>query len=160
MIQRKQTLYLLLAALLALCTWLFPIATYQSPGDTYELMTHGFYTADGVDVPDVGARMPFSIVLTILGTALFASIFMYANRKRQIRFVRGTYLLMMAIIAFMFIADNSIQSYLRSNGPSGLVDHNYGVSFILPIIALILTFLADRGIKADDALVRSMDRLR
>lgn len=160
MIQRKQTLFLLLAALLALCTWLFPIATYQSPGDVYELMTYGLYTADGVEVPDATPKMPFSIVLTILGLALFACIFMYSNRKRQIRFVRGTYLLVLAIIAFMFIADNSVQSYLRSSGPSGLVDHQYGVSFIMPIIALILTFMADKAINSDEKLVRSMDRLR
>ncbi len=157
MIQRKQTLFLLLAALLVLATWLAPIATYRTNAEVYELMTHGLYTADGVEVPDAGPRMPFSIVLSVLGAALFAAIFMYANRKRQMRFVRGTYLLMLAIIAFMFITDNSIQSYL---GPDGRVDHSYGPSFIMPVIALILTFMADRGIKADEDLVRSMDRLR
>jgi hypothetical protein len=157
MIQRKQTLYLLLASLLALSTWLAPVATYQTPGDTYELMTYGLFTTDGVEMPDAGPRMPFSIVLTILGAALFAAIFMYSNRKRQMRFVRGTYLLILAIIAFMFITDNSVQSYL---GPAGRLEHQYGISFILPVISLILTFMADRAIKADEALVRSMDRLR
>ncbi len=71
--------------------------------------------------------------------------------------MRGTYLLILATIAFMFITDNSVKAYL---GPDGQVDHSYGLSFVMPIIALILTFLADRGITADEKLVRSMDRLR
>ena len=52
MIQRKQTLFLLLAALLVLSTWLFPIASYQSTAEIYELMTYGLYTADGIKVKD------------------------------------------------------------------------------------------------------------
>jgi Sec-independent protein secretion pathway component TatC len=157
MIQRKQTLFLLLAALLALSTWLFPIATYQTPGEVYKLMTHGFYTLDDVLVPDASPKVPFSIILSILGAALIFAIFMYGNRKRQMRFVRGTYLLILGAIAFMFISDNSIQAYL---GTDAQVEHSYGLSFIMPLIALILTFLADRAIKADEELVRSMDRLR
>lgn len=157
MIQRKQTLFLLLAALLALSTWLFPIANYQSPGETYSLMTYGLYTTDGVKVPDVDAPVPFSIILTVLAAALIFSIFLYSNRKRQVRFVRGTYLLLLAVIAFMFITDNSVQAYL---GTSTQVDHQYHLSFVMPLIAMILTFMADRGIQADEKLVRSMDRLR
>jgi glucose uptake protein GlcU len=156
MIQRKQTLFLLLAALLALCTWLFPIATYTSgQAESYNLMTYGLYTADGIEVKDVSMRMPFSIVITILGTALFAAIFMYRNRPRQMRFVRGTYLLILAIIAFMFIGDNSIQAYLGMH-----VERTFGLSFVLPLVALVLTIMAERGIRADESLVRSMDRLR
>ena len=157
MIQRKQTLFLLLAALLVLSTWLFPIATYQTPGDVYDLMTYGLYTADGVKVPDADISVPFSIVLSVIGAALIFTIFMYSNRKRQMRVVRGTYMLMLAVIAFMFITDNSVQAYL---GTDSQVEHHYGLSFVMPLIALILTFLADRGIQADEKLVRSMDRLR
>ncbi len=157
MIQRKQTLFLLLAALLVLSTWLFPIATYQTTGEVYELMTFGLYTADGVKVPDADVAVPFQIVLSLIGAALIFSIFMYSNRKRQMRFVRGMYILMLAVIAFMFITDNSVQAYL---GTDSQVAHQYGLSFVMPVIALILTFLADRGIQADEKLVRSMDRLR
>lgn len=147
----------MLAALLALSTWLFPIATYQTAGESYKLMTHGLYTHDDVPVPDASPKVPFSIILSIIGAALVVAIFMYSNRLRQMRFVRGTYLLILGVIAFMFISDNSIRSYL---GTDAQVDHSYGLSFIMPLIALILTFMADRGIKADEALVRSMDRLR
>ena len=65
--------------------------------------------------------------------------------------------LLLAVIAFMFITDNSVQAYL---GTSTQIVHQYQLSFVLPLIAMILTFMADRGIQADEKLVRSMDRLR
>ncbi len=154
MIQRKQTLFLLLAALLVLSTWLFPIATYQSTAETYELMTYGLYTADGVKVTDADLKMPFSILLSLLALALVIAIFLYSNRPRQMRFVRGSYLLMLAIIAFMFITDNSVGAYLEG------AERTFGLSFVMPLVALVLTVMAERGIRADEKLVRSMDRLR
>ena len=154
MIQRKQTLFLLLAALLVLSTWLFPIASYQSTAEIYELMTYGLYTADGIKVKDADLKMPFSILLSLLALALVIAIFMYKNRPRQMRFVRGSYLLMLAIIAFMFITDNSVGAYLEG------AERTFGLSFVMPLVALVLTVMAERGIRADEKLVRSMDRLR
>jgi hypothetical protein len=73
------------------------------------------------------------------------------------RFVRGTYLLLLGVIAFMFITDRSVNGYLSTGG---LVDAGYGLSFVMPIVSLVLTFMAERAIKADEELVRSADRLR
>lgn len=157
MLQRKQSLFLALAALLAFSTWLFPIATYQRGETTYELRTSGLFTSEGVEVVDVGLKMPFSIVLTLLGVALLVTVFLYKGRPRQMRFVRGTYLLMLGVIAYMFITDRSVQGYLEEGGA---VSASYGLSFVLPIVALILAFMAERAIKADEELVRSADRLR
>jgi hypothetical protein len=157
MLQRKQSLFLGLAALLCLATWLFPIATYTQADQGFSLRTSGLYTQDGIAVTDVDVKMPFHLVLTVLGAALVATVFMYGNRPRQMRFVRGTYLLMLGVIAFMFITDRSVTGYLSG---AGAVQARYGLSFVMPIVALILTFMAERAIKADEALVRSMDRLR
>ncbi|MBK9764863.1 MAG: DUF4293 family protein [Flavobacteriales bacterium] len=42
----------------------------------------------------------------------------------------------------------------------GATINHLGLSFYLPIVALVLAFLAERSIKADEDLVRSVDRLR
>ena len=157
MLQRKQSLFLGLAALLCLATWLFPIATYERDGRSFILRTAGLVTQEGDPVTDVDVKMPFHLVLSVLGVALMATVFMFRNRPRQMRFVRGTYLLLLGVIAFMFITDRSVNGYLSGGEP---VDAGYGFSFVMPIVALVLTFLAERAIKADEALVRSMDRLR
>ena len=73
------------------------------------------------------------------------------------RFVRGTYLLMLGVIAFLFITDNSMRAYLER---SGEVVSSYGPSFFFPMVVLVLAFLAERGIRKDEELVRSVDRLR
>jgi hypothetical protein len=157
MLQRKQSLFLLLAALLAAATWLFPIATYERGAEVFELRTTGLYAADGTE--DVGStvKVPFSILHSVLAATLLVTIFLYRNRPRQRRVVRGTYMLALALIAFQFITDNSTRAYL---GQEGRVEGSYGLAFFLPLVVLVLMILADRGIKADEDLVRSMDRLR
>lgn len=157
MIQRKQSLFLLLAALLALSTWFFPISTYQRGDAVFELRTTGLFAGDGVEVTDVELRIPFAPVMTVIGIALAACILLYGNRRRQMRFVRGTYMVVLAAIAFLFITDRSVQGYLEKGGA---VQGSYGLSFVLPLIVLVLAFMAERSIKADEELVRSADRLR
>jgi len=157
MLQRKQTLFLLLAALLLLATWLFPIASYERAGSSFQLRSTGLFTAEGVPVSDVELKVPFHLVLSVLAVGMVVAIFLYGNRHRQMRFIRGSYLILLAVIAFQFIVDRSVTSYLAQGG---MVETRYGLTFILPIVALVLAFLAERAVKADEALVRSMDRLR
>ena len=157
MIQRKQTLFLALAALLSFSTWVFPVSTYQRAGERYLFMTSGIVGPDGNVLEDPVMQLPLHIILTILGVALAGSIFLYGNRPRQIRLVRGTYLITLMVIAFTFITDNSIRSYLSGSGP---VERSFGLSYFIPLLVLVLTFLAQRAIKADEDLVKSMDRLR
>ncbi len=155
--QRKQSLFLVLAGALAFSTWFFPVATYDQAQDTFVFRTNGLYTGEGSELADVGMKVPIGIVITVVGLALLAIIFLYKDRPRQIRFLRGTYLLTLGVIAFLFITDTSFQGYLEK---AGTVASHYGVSFFAPVLMLILTFLAERAIRADEALVRSADRLR
>ena len=157
MIQRKQSIFLLLAALLAAATWLFPMATYERAGEVVQLSTRGLHLPDGSLDPEADLKIPFAILHSVLAVALLVSIFLYGNRPRQRRVVRGTYMLVLALIAFQFITENSARAYMAQGGP---MEAHYGLSFYLPLVVLVLTFLAERAIKADEDLVRSMDRLR
>ena len=68
--QRKQSLFLFLAAALSFATWAFPVATYEQAGATYEFRTTGLYGAEDMELADVGMKIPFSIILSVLGAAL------------------------------------------------------------------------------------------
>lgn len=155
--QRKQTVFLIIAALLAFLTWAFPVATYEQAQNSYAFNTSGLFDAAGQEVEEVGVKVPFHVVLTVIGLALLGFILFYGDRPRQIRFVRGTYLITVAVIAFLFITDNSIRTYLEQDGA---VLRHFGVSFFLPFGTLLFSFLAERAIKADEELVKSADRLR
>jgi len=155
--QRKQSLFLFLAAVLAFSTWLFPVATYERAKEAFVFRTTGLFSGDGIELTDVGMKIPVGIVITVVGVALLGIIFLFKDRLRQIRFLRGTYLLTLGVIAFLFITDTSFQGYLEQGGE---VVSIYGISFFAPVLMLILTLLAERAIRADEALVRSADRLR
>jgi hypothetical protein len=157
MIQRKQSVFLALAALLAAATWLFPVSTTTNDRAQVVFMTYGLVASDGEALDEAAIKIPFHILLSVVAIALAVSIFLFRNRPRQIRVVRGTYIIVLAVIAFLFISDRSVQAYMAG---SGTFDHTYGISFIAPVIVLILAVLAERAIKADEELVRSMDRLR
>ncbi len=155
--QRKQTVFLAIASLLAAATWLFPVAEYDVAGARYTFLTQGITGPDGTTVEEVATRIPFQWVLTALAVILVVCIFLYGDRPRQMRIVRGTYLLTLLSVAFLFITDNSLRAWL---GGMGEVQAHYGVSFFLPLAVLPFTFLAERAIRKDEALVRAMDRLR
>lgn len=157
MLQRKQSIFLLIAGLVSLATWGFPVATYHQAHEAFVFRTTGLFGADGEALVDIAMKFPFNIILTVLGVALLVSIMFYRNRPRQIRFVRGTYLLLLAVVAFLFITDNSVYAYLEQ---SGAVERHFGLSFFGPIVALVLAVLAERAIRSDERLVRSVDRLR
>jgi hypothetical protein len=83
------------------------------------------------------------------------SIFLYANRKRQMMAVKGAILLM--VIALFAIATD----YFSVMGKDVIVQElNVDPFVVIGTVALILQILGHRGIAADEKLVRQADRLR
>ena len=84
-------------------------------------------------------------------TALSAiiTIFLFKKRKIQIRICYAMILsLVLAYIIYLFVNFGSLS----------LTGMNY--TFLFPFIAIIFVFLALQGIKKDEKLIRSLDRLR
>jgi hypothetical protein len=84
--------------------------------------------------------------------ALFA-IFLFKNRKAQIKLCVINILFMLCWYSvYAFHAINLGDQYQAS----------FQIEFAagLPFFALILYFLALKGVRADEALIRSMDRIR
>ncbi len=157
MIQRIQTLFLLAAALCGALTFAFPVATYQHDTNEFIFRTTGLFTAEGVEVPDVGLKVPFSLLIGVLAAAYLGCILLFKDRKRQARLVGFLDMLALGLFVYLFITDRSIQGYL---GTATRLVVNYGASLVLPALMALFGRLAVRAIKKDDALVRSADRLR
>lgn len=159
MIQRKQTIFLALAALIAFAAIRVPFATYTVSGSeqAIEFRSTGLFMADGTLIVDASPKVPFAAVFGLLGVLLLIAIFLYRNRPRQARIVRYSYAFALGILAFAVITHRSMQVYLSQQGSVSVA---YGVAFAAPLVVLILAFLADRAIQKDEALVRSLDRLR
>lgn len=155
--QRKQSFLLALAAILAFSTWLFPIASFTAADGVHTLRTYGLFMPDGTE--DTGASLvyPFSVLHSMLGFGLLIAIFLYGNRPRQARVVRSLWLLHLPVLVFQYITSNSTLAYLAQQSS---IDRSYGLTFFIPLVGMALGFFAERSIRSDEDLVRSMDRLR
>jgi hypothetical protein len=158
MIQRKQTVFLALAAVLAGLMFAFPLVKYDRVDlQRFSLKLWGLFSIEGTPVPDVSLKLPIHAVTAILAALLLVCIFLYGSRARQLRFVRMTYLFALAVQVGVLITHLSVRAYLAQNSS---VAYAFGPAFFFPIGILVLCFLAERGIRKDEELIKSVDRLR
>lgn len=148
MIQRIQTVYLLIAFILLSCSLIFPLASFS---EGVKLFGYGF-TKEGINL-----YVPYGI-FTIGGLCAllaFVEVFLFKDRKRQMQMG----LINSFFILFYYI---TIGAYAMLVGIDklNLQFVNIGVAAILPIIALVFNILAYSKIKADENLIKSMDRIR
>lgn len=150
MIQRIQTLFLLLAALVLGLQFVFPYAS--APAGAVADARSTF--ADGVF--NVNDRINLLVnAAVVLGLAL-AAVFMFKNRPVQ-SLITSIAIFGGAILAMSL----AVQSYLliREAGPA-MTQIHYQAGIASPAIGVLLLWIANRYIRRDEALVRSSDRLR
>lgn len=158
MIQRVQTLFLLLALAAMILGFFFPLAVYLSDFQYYKLYMCRLESM----VPE--AASPFGILyflpLSALGTAtaliIAITIFLYKKRILQMRMLRIAFLLDIVLIALLFFY--YAPAVEREIGVSP--DYTGTVGIYFPLIALLFIILANRYIQKDEKLVRAADRLR
>ena len=155
MIQRIQTVYLLLATALMSLTLFLPLATIWQGGN--EIIIKAWF-ADGT----VGFKAPLPLYLGIIlsvATALpFVTIFLYKKRMTQIRLCVSELVLLLGSAAFI-----ALYCYRMCDVLAELMQElNFTLGFaaLMPVVAIIPMVLAIRGIAKDEALVRSLDRIR
>lgn len=146
MIQRVQSLWLFLAAMLNGLLFLFPLYRFNMPGLMYSPWQY-----EGVK-----NYMPLFIVAAIITLLPLVTIFFYQDRKRQKGMV---WLCIIGVIAFIALAMMRIANLKNGSPPVGNFEYVLP-GLLVPIAAAVLEFLALRGIQKDEKLVRSMDRLR
>jgi CDP-diglyceride synthetase len=147
MIQRIQTLYLLIAAALLALLFAFPFAEIHDDAAVYLLSTSGI-TLNQV-VKESGLLLAVSVVVLLFLHGYI--IISFKNRKRQIQLTTIALLLMICLLVLIVY-----YSYLVFPGSNV----SFKIGFIFPIIVFLLDFLALLGIKKDEALIRSIDRIR
>ncbi|MBE6198088.1 MAG: DUF4293 family protein [Rikenellaceae bacterium] len=153
MIQRIQTLYLLLAAVLMSLTLFLPLATIVSGAD--EIVVKAF----SVDISSVGFDAPLPIYMGVLlsvATLLpLITIFLYKRRLAQIRLCVSEIVLLVGAAAFV-----ALYCYRLCDILTDYLIFTLGFAALMPVVAIIPMVLAIRAIAKDEALVRSLDRIR
>lgn len=152
MIQRIQSIWLLLASLTICCLVFIPMVTANVGGIEYHVIASGLYKKIGTQTTQVESYLPLFISAVAVVLICLLNIFNFGRRTIQKRIIIVTILL---IIGLSFWC-----SQYAKNIPGGLENANYNIGMFLPVIAIVFCILAIRGINNDEKLLRSADRLR
>ena len=137
MIQRIQTIYLLLAFVVTGVLLFFFLLWTMSDNKEYFFMQSQVYTI----------LLGLSTSLTLLGVVSY--------KKRQNQFVIGR----LNIILNLILLGLFVYRSLNLSGETPAVSEK-GIGMFLPAVAIVLLVLANKAIKKDEDLVKSVDRLR
>ncbi len=137
MIQRIQTVYLLLVILSVLAFIFVPFGIMEKDGLSTVLV-----------VKDLWVFIAGGSLIALLAVA---AIFLFGNRILQMKVVLINAVLSVVLIGmFLFGLTKHV----------GWENYTFGWGALLPVFILIFNMLAYGSIKSDENLVRSMDRLR
>jgi hypothetical protein len=151
MIQRIQSIYILVAAALQGISLVLNWSTYIANDMPFYLsgINTSYETIDSSPLT-LGIGLSLALILVML--------FMYKNRSQQMTLANVAIIqLMVTLGLFSWVHYQCIES-LKAAYSS--VDIGYGVAVVFPIISGILIWLAKKAIKKDEDLIRSVDRLR
>ena len=147
MIQRIQTIYILLAGLLTSALLKLKFADLIVNNELLTFSAKGIYK----NADQVFNGLPIMVFIGIIAILHFIIIFMYKKRIRQIRFLVFSIILLIGLFGMFF--------YFTYSGFDD-IQVAFKIPVAFPMVAIILDYLAIRGIGKDEALIRSLNRIR
>ncbi|MBU3822907.1 DUF4293 domain-containing protein [Flavobacteriaceae bacterium XHP0103] len=136
MLQRIQTIYLLIVTgISAGLVFLFPLWKLEDGS--------GFFVKDSL-----------LYLGLFLGSAILALVSIVMYKNRQLQFVLGR----LNIISNFFLLGFFVYQSLNLSGETSVSEK--GIGMFLPIVSIVFLVLANKAIKKDEDLVKSVDRLR
>lgn len=152
MIQRIQSVYLLIVTILLVVTMCQPVGTFIAADgvSTSVLKPLGVTLADGNFQSTWGM---FGILL-LCAVVAFGTIFLFRNRMLQVRMTIFNSLLLIGYYivtgVFWYVLDGKLEAG----------SFRLGWALCLPAVCIILNYLAFRAIYRDEVMVKAADRLR
>ena len=141
MIQRIQSIWLLLAGVAGLLTYKLPLWEGK--------------LQDGSIKKYMGPESLLLFTLIVVTSILaFVTIFLFKNRSQQKGLALIGALLSIAIVALEYFL---VEDYIKG---LNLMENSWQFGAILPILMVFLFFMARAGIVKDEKLVKSLERLR
>lgn len=155
MIQRIQSLYLLMTSLLSILFLNGSFLTFlNSSGTEITMNFNGIWESSVAGNPQMIRNLiPLSVIILIICILSFTAIFLFKKRKIQLKLTVSVILLAILFIGLMsFYAFWTTGKYQAKLVP--------GFKMFIPLLMLVFGILAYRGIRKDENLVKSYDRLR
>ena len=152
MIQRIQSIWLLLASITIFLMLIIPIASSLEGGKEFWVQATGLYQHEKEVTTKLESFRPLYIAVIAIGTMCIGIIFNFKKRSIQKQMCLAAIILIFGLAFWTF-------SYAKAI-PGGLDYAKLNVGAFLPMAAVIFCGLAIRGIRKDEQLLRSAERLR
>ena len=136
MLQRFQTIYLFIAALLSGVLIFFVSLWSNEAGEP-------------VNVQDV-----LMVLAMFLGSAVLSLVSIFLFKKRQLQFVLGR---LNILLNFLLLG---VFVYWSLIIPGEMEISEKGIGMFIPVLSIVFLVLANKAIKKDEDLVKSADRFR
>lgn len=163
MIQRIQTVYMFVTALLMVLMIFLPLANFIGDTELFRLMAFGVESTTvpaAIDAQTQGyvvSTLYMGILIALCAAVPFVNIFLFKRRWLQVR-------LCIVEIVLLVGAQIYVGYYLYRSAQSVAAMEIHSISYsivdVFPIVSIILSYLALRGIMRDQALLKSLDRIR
>lgn len=155
MIQRFQSVYLLLAGITATLLLFIPLARFNVSGQGYFSLSP--FGIDSINVAPIGGTNSYLWVIALctvlVAVCSFSSIFLFKHRMLQLKLTRWA-----IVFEVVYCMTYAFQCYnFQSNTTSHFA---FTIGTVLPSVAFIFLWLAARAIKKDEELVRAANRIR
>lgn len=155
MLQRIQTIYLLLIAILSGVTVYSPVANLTNAKDNliYQMDFKGISLIQQTGGELVSTTWLLTTFAAVFGVIALITLFSYKNRIKQIR---------LCVINMLFLLGYYIVLAIDIWSACKQLNAEWHLQFaaVLPLVSLILNYLAIGAIGKDEKLVKSLDRLR
>ena len=150
MIQRKQTVFLFLAAVFGILVMCMQLATVSFEGlTTYRIFS---LWALGQGSARSFVPCPLFILMLIASTVSVCTIFLYKRRPLQAKLCMVNIFIML----LWYIAMIVVSKQLAPDAANFQLE----IASSFPAVIAILLFMARKGIIADERLVKAADRIR
>lgn len=162
--QRRQTLYLFLAFLCIVSLLFLPMFQVEMMVENEVFNTE--FNAYGLQNEFLESDdYPLYLLYSLMALLPVLAILFYKKRPKQLLITRLTLvfysLIATAFLIFSLIGKSFLIKELNANFAQEIdVKFHIGWAYYLLFISISFLFLAIRGIKADEELVKSLDRLR
>ncbi|MBR2332908.1 MAG: DUF4293 domain-containing protein [Rikenellaceae bacterium] len=166
MIQRKQSLYMLIAAICMAIVSVNELFTFNASTISMEVHTYGAYLVENDTATWLGFTVKalcFAAICAISTVLMLVNIFLYKKRETQLSILYAQYPLILGGVGYgvyyVWSMSNTFDEVITQYNLDVLTAVP-SWSLALPVVALVMNFLATRGVAADIALLRSVDRIR
>ncbi len=153
MLQRIQTIYLALVTTLTTVLFYLKLVTLSAKDGLYSMFYNGIYSGETNTGEPVMDMLVFTILLITSVVISIITIFLYKRRILQIRVAALNIGLQLGLTGLIYF-------FARVFGKELDAIYSFHYPVVFPLIAVVLLIMAIKAIGKDEALIRSMDRIR